>query len=166
MIENFNEIKNFLTGEENETISLIKQITVIPAPSTKEFKRAEFIKNKLISYGAKGVYIDDVFNVIYPVNVKNSTNVTAFFAHTDTVFSDETTMPLTDDGEYIYSPGVTDNVVCVAQMLTVCKYIATRGVEDNGNGLLFVFNSCEEGLGNLKGAKKIFEDFGSVTKRA
>jgi hypothetical protein len=47
MIENFNEIKNFLTGEENETISLIKQITVIPAPSTKEFKRAEFIKNKL-----------------------------------------------------------------------------------------------------------------------
>lgn len=155
-------LQNFLNSQEKELFDLIKQITLIPAPSYKEKNRAEFIKAWLENNGAKGVYIDEVFNVIYPVNIENCNDITLFLTHIDTVFPDEEPMPYIDDGEYIHSPGVIDNVVCVAQMLTVCKYIASDC--NNYKGLLFVFNSCEEGLGNLKGTRQIFKDFsGRIT---
>ncbi len=151
-------LQDFLNSQETEIFDLIKTITLIPAPSYKEKKRAEFIKAWLEKNGAKGVYIDDVYNVIYPVNIEGSNDITLFLTHTDTVFPDEEPMPYIDDGEYIHSPGVIDNVVCIAQMLTVCKYIA-NSCSNNYKGLLFVFNSCEEGLGNLKGTRQIFKDF-------
>ncbi len=151
-------LQNFLSSQESELFDLLKNITLIPAPSYKERNRAEYIKNYLENNGAKGVYIDDVNNVIYPVNIENSNDITLFLTHIDTVFPDETPMPYIDDGEYIHSPGVIDNVVCVAQMLTVCKYIANN-LSDDYKNLLFVFNSCEEGLGNLRGTRAIFESF-------
>ena len=151
-------LQNFLNSQEKELFDLIKQITLIPAPSYKEKNRAEFIKAWLENNGAKGVCIDEVFNVIYPVNIENCNDITLFLTHIDTVFPDEEPMPYIDDGEYIHSPGVIDNVVCVAQMLTVCKYIANN-CSSNYKGLLFVFNSCEEGLGNLRGTRAIFESF-------
>ncbi len=151
-------LQNFLNTQESEIFELLKQITLIPAPSYKEKNRAEFIKSWLENNGAKGVYIDDAYNVIYPVNLDGNDGITLFLTHIDTVFPNETPMPYIDDGEYIHSPGVIDNAVCVAQMLTVCKYIAKNYTSDYKN-LLFVFNSCEEGLGNLKGTRKIFEDF-------
>lgn len=152
-----NDLKQFLQAHENEVFDLIKQITLIPAPSYKEGRRAEFIKNYLELQGAKGVYIDEATNVIYPVNAGNE-NV-LFLTHIDTVFPDEEPMPYVDDGEYIHSPGVIDNVVCVAQMLIVCKYIAKTVNTANYKNLIFAFNSCEEGLGNLKGVKNIFKNF-------
>ena len=151
-------LHDFLTSQESELFDLIKNITLIPAPSYKEKKRAEYIKNYLEENGAKGVYIDEVYNVIYPVNIDGSNDITLFLTHIDTVFPDESPMPYIDDGEYIHSPGVIDNVVCVAQMLTVCKYIANN-LNDGYKNMLFVFNSCEEGLGNLKGTRAIFESF-------
>ena len=151
-------LHDFLTSQESELFDLIKNITLIPAPSYKEKKRAEYIKNYLEENGAKGVYIDEVYNVIYPVNIDGSNDITLFLTHIDTVFPDESPMPYIDDGEYIHSPGVIDNVVCVAQMLTVCKYIANN-LNDGYKNMLFVFNSCEEGLGNLRGTRAIFESF-------
>ena len=150
-------LQSFLNGQESELFDLLKNITLIPAPSYKERKRAEYIKNYLEQNGAKNVYIDDVNNVIYPVNIEGSNDITLFLTHIDTVFPDETPMPYIDDGEYIHSPGVIDNVICVAQMLTVCKYIANN--VSSYKNLLFVFNSCEEGLGNLRGTRAIFESF-------
>ena len=153
------KVASFLNENEGETLNLIKALCQIPAPSRKEQARANFVKNYLDSVGAKGVFIDDALNVIYPVNVTSSNDIVVFLAHTDTVFADETPMPYSNDGEYIYSPGVCDNTVCLAQMLTLCKYVTKNNLNSNV-GVLFVANSCEEGLGNLKGVKKVFESYG------
>lgn len=148
----------FLKENEQETKNLIKNLCKIPAPTGSEENRALFCKNYLESVGAKNVYIDEVKNCVYPVGNLTG-DIILFLAHTDTVFPDTTAMAYVEDDNYAYSPGICDNTVSVAQMLTVCKYIASSGIKPNGVGVLFVFNSCEEGMGNLKGVKHIFSKY-------
>ncbi|MBQ6998600.1 MAG: M20/M25/M40 family metallo-hydrolase [Clostridia bacterium] len=148
----------------DEAKELLRQICLIPAPSHHEEKRAEFIKNWLEEIGAKGTYIDDALNVVYPVNCNGRDDITVFMAHTDTVFPDLTEpMPYSEDDKNIYSPGVGDDTFCLVAMLMAVKYIVQNNLKPNC-GILFVANSCEEGLGNLKGVKQIMNDYSGRVK--
>ena len=49
-------------------------------------------------------------------------------------------------------------------MMMVIKFIVKKGLKPEG-GILFVANSCEEGLGNLKGTRKLFEDYAGRVKK-
>ena len=146
--------------EENQTLLLetLKELCAIPAPSGKEEKRAAYCKQWLENVGAKGVYIDDALNVIFPLNCEESSDITVFVAHTDTVFPDLETMPYVDDGEKIHCPGVGDDTASLVVMLCLAKYCVENDLRPAG-GYLFVCNSCEEGLGNLKGTRQLFRDY-------
>jgi di/tripeptidase len=74
------------------------------------------------------------------------------------VFPDTTPFTLKSDGEYFYAPGVCDDTSSLAIMLMVTKFIIKNNVKPS-RGILIVANSCEEGLGNLKGTRKLFEDY-------
>jgi len=141
-----------------ELITLIKDLCNIPAPSNYEEKRAEFIKNWLIDIGAEGVYIDDALNVVYPINCNNSSDIVLFVAHTDTVFPDTEPMPLFTEGDRMYCPGIGDDTANLAMMLYVVKYIVQNKLKPS-RGIIFSANSGEEGLGNLKGIRKLMEDY-------
>ncbi|MCI5489551.1 MAG: M20/M25/M40 family metallo-hydrolase [Enterocloster aldenensis] len=90
-------------------------------------------------------------------------------AHTDVVFPDEEELPLRVEEGRIYCPGVGDDTACLVSLLLAAKYIAghvgspgwkeLRGPD--APGLVLVCNSGEEGLGNLKGVRKICQDYGS-----
>lgn len=151
-------ILGFLKEHEDETLSLIETLCKIPAPSWHEEKRAEFCKNWLESCGAKGVYIDEALNVLYPVGCDNKNDIVLFMAHTDTVFPDTEPMPFSSDGEYFYSPGVGDDTACLACLLMVAKYVAANKFTAPC-GILFAANSGEEGLGNLKGTREIMKNY-------
>jgi len=158
------EIIDYIENSVDEARELLKQLCLIPAPSNHEEKRAEFCKNWLESIGAEGVYIDSALNVVYPVNCGGRDDITVFMAHTDTVFPDMTEpMPYSEDEKNIYSPGVGDDTVCLVMMLMTVKYIIEKGIKP-GCGMLFVANSGEEGLGNLKGSRKIMEDYAGRVK--
>ena len=149
----------YIESHIDETMALLKEICLIPAPSHMEHKRAEFINNWLHSIGAKESYIDEALNVVCPINCDGRDDITVFMAHTDTVFPDtEYPMPYTEDDEKIYSPGVVDDTIEVVIILMAVKYVIERGLKPHC-GMLFVANSCEEGLGNLKGVKKICKDY-------
>ena len=153
------EILKYLENNNEETLKLIEDLCKIPAPSGKEERRAEFVKNYMESFGAKGVYIDQALNVIYPVGIEGKNKIVVFMAHTDTVFPDTTyPMPFKRDETTLYSPGVGDDTVCLAIMLIVAKYVTEKGLKTD-TGVLFVANSCEEGLGNLKGSRQLMKDF-------
>ncbi len=156
------EILNYLENSFQETLDLIETLCAIPAPSGKEEKRAEFIKKWLTENGAEGVYIDDAFNVLYPINCENA-EITLFLAHTDTVFPDLEPMPFKKDEKYLYSPGVGDDTTSLAIMLMVAKYVAKNKLKAK-KGILFAANSCEEGLGNLKGIKEIMKNYKNITE--
>ena len=151
-------IKDFAQRNESELLELLKQLCAIPAPSGLEQERAAFCKNWLAGIGAEGVYIDEALNVIYPLNCEGSDQITVFVAHTDTVFPDLEPMPYVDDGVNVYCPGVGDDTASLCVLLMMAKYYLETGIKPEG-GILFVCNSCEEGLGNLKGVRQLFADY-------
>ncbi len=152
---NYNQ---YASDNFNEAYDLLKKLCQIPAPSGMEEKRAEFIKEYLEKIGATGVYIDEAKNVIYPLNCENSDKITVFAAHTDTVFPDLSPMPMREENGRFYCPASGDDTASVAVLLIAIKYFLLNSIKPE-NGVLFVFNSCEEGLGNLKGTKTLFKNF-------
>ena len=157
MLSNEN-IKKYALECYEESVALLKSLCLIPAPSGNELARAEFCRDFLVEAGAKGVYIDEAYNCVCPINADGSDELTVFVAHTDTVFPDTEPMPYSDDGVKISCPGVGDDTASLALMLLAVRYIIKNNIKLE-RGALFVANSCEEGLGNLKGTRKIFEDY-------
>ena len=153
-------IYDFLTGHQEEHLQLLTTLARIPAPSGHEEKRAAFCKDWLEAQGAEGVYIDDALNVIYPIGVTDDNPLVVFAAHSDVVFPDTDPLPLKIEDGKICCPGIGDDTACAAALMMCAKYIAQNRLQPKDCGVLLVVNSCEEGLGNLKGTKKLFADFG------
>ena len=68
-----------------------------------------------------------------------------------------------EDEVYLRCPGVCDDTVCVAILLVYSKYLKQSKYVPR-RSLLFSANSCEEGLGNLKGARQLFSDYKNISK--
>lgn len=151
-------IQNFIAQNTEEIFEMLRALCAIPAPSHAEQGRAEYCKKWLETAGAKGVSIDSADNVVFPLGCEESDDITVFAAHTDTVFPDTEPMPYKDDGEKIHSPGVADDTTSVVVLLMMAKFFIENNIIPQ-KGILFVCNSCEEGLGNLKGTRRIFSDY-------
>ncbi len=155
---NINSIKEYVAAHMEELYALHREICLIPAPSHHEERRAAYCKEWFEKNLGIGAYIDEALNVIFPYG-ECKDNITVLAAHTDTVFPDmEYPMPFSDDGVYLRSPGVGDDTASLAVLMMVAKYFVENKV-DAGAGVLFVANSCEEGLGNLKGTRRLFADY-------
>lgn len=157
-------LTDFINENFNEVLDIIRDLCRIPAPSHDESERARFCKAYLDEMGCEGVYIDGADNVIFPYFCNVYDNITVFAAHTDTVFPDTEPYPYSEDKEKIYCPGVGDNTASVAVLMAVAKYFTEKKIKPSC-GVLFVLNSCEEGLGNLKGTRALFDAFGHRIKR-
>lgn len=157
-------ILDFIEKNEELIYKTLKELCLIPAPSHNELNRAEYCKSWLENFGAEGVYIDNALNVIFPINCNTSSQITVLAAHTDTVFPDTEPMPYHDDSEKVFCPGVSDDTASVVTLLLTAKYFIENNIVPN-NGIMFVCNSCEEGLGNLKGTKQLFADFDGRIKQ-
>lgn len=156
-----NDILKTIEGSSQEAFDLLVELGKIPAPSHQEEKRAEFCKKWLEDQGAKGVYIDDALNVVYPVGCTDDNPIVVVMAHTDVVFPDTTELPMSVEDGKLYCPGIGDDTIHVVALLMAAKYVAQHNLTPANGGMLFVANACEEGLGNLKGTRKIMEKYGS-----
>lgn len=158
------EILNYIDRHEQEAIDVLVRLAKIPAPSNQEGQRVEFCKTWLEDQGAEGVFVDDAGNVIYPIGCEGDKPIMAFMAHSDVVFPDLEELPLRIEDGKIYCPGIGDDTANVVALLMAAKYIAENHLQPTSCGLLLVVNAGEEGLGNLKGARKIIEAYGSRIK--
>ena len=79
-------------------------------------------------------------------------------AHTDTVFPDETPIPVKIEDGMIKAPGVGDDTTNVCAILMTLKYLAGAPVMPEQD-TVFVLNACEEGLGNLKGCRAVVKRY-------
>lgn len=151
-------LQTYINQNFEATLELLRSLCHIPAPSHKEHDRARFCKNWLEDNGAKGVYIDEALNVIFPLNCENSNEITVLAAHTDTVFPDMEPLPYQEDEEKIYCPGVGDDTASLAVLMMTAKFFIENQIHPS-KGILFVCNSAEEGLGNLKGTRQLMKDY-------
>jgi len=153
-------VYNYIREHSEEAFSLLTQLAQIPAPSHHEERRASFCLNWLKQHGAEDAYIDDALNVLCPIGCTQEKELVVFMAHSDVVFPDTTPLPLSVSDGKLYCPGVGDDTANVVALLMAARYIVQNNLRPKDYGVLLVVNSCEEGLGNLKGCRKIMEDFG------
>ena len=154
------EIFDYIDRHRQQALELLCQLARIPAPSNHEQERAAFCRDWLERQGAKGVYIDEALNVIYPVGCDGQGPLVVLMAHSDLVFPDTTPLPLSIEDGCIRCPGIGDDTANVAALMMTARYIARQELTPRGRGVLIVINSGEEGLGNLKGCRAIMERFG------
>ena len=147
-----------------EELELLRTLAQIPAPSGHEEKRAEFIRDWLLSQGAPvgSVRIDDAKNVILSLpggsRDKADDGCAVFAAHTDVVFPDTDPLPLAESAERLLAPGVGDDTANLVGLLLAARYLMLNRVPLDRR-VLVVANSCEEGLGNLAGTRELFRHY-------
>ena len=139
-------------------VKLLETLAAIPSPSHHEERRAAFLQQWLKEAGAEGVYVDAAKNVILPFGIRDRDDITVYMAHIDVVFPDTSPLPVRIEDGNMYAPGVGDDTANVTALLTCVKYILDHGLKPK-EPVLLVFNSCEEGLGNLDGCRQIMKDF-------
>lgn len=153
------DFERYIEQNEEEAAALLRTLCAIPAPSGREERRAAFCRDWLTAHGAEGVFIDEALNVVYPYRAAQAADLALFMAHTDTVFPDMEPMALTERDRKMFCPGVGDDTANVALLLLAAAYVAQEKPETDG-GLVFALNSCEEGLGNLKGSRALMARYG------
>lgn len=155
------EVIAYVEAHREETMQLLTELARIPAPSNHEERRAAFCANWLKGNGVKNVDTDPVLNVVCPFgDCGAGSPVTVFMAHSDVVFPDTEELPLRMENGRIYCPGIGDDTVHVVNLLMAARYIAQNGLEPKDGGVLLVVNSGEEGLGNLRGSRRITDEYG------
>lgn len=102
-------------------------------------------------------------NVILPFAIEGRNDITVYMAHTDVVFPDTAPLPVREQDGVLYAPGIGDDTANVVGILTCVRYILDHGLKPK-EPVLLVLNSCEEGLGNLKGSRQIMTDFAGRIK--
>ena len=144
-----------LAGLTQWVVDEAMQIQQIAAPTFHEKERALHVAKRFREFRLDDVSIDNLNNVYGRIAGEQSEAAVLVLAHTDTVFSADTDLSIRRCGNLIYGPGIGDNSVGVAAMLGAIKSIQACGSAPECD-IWFVADSCEEGLGDLRGAKAAY----------
>lgn len=132
-----------------------KTICKIGAPSFQEANRAAYIKEIFQSLDLEDITIDEVGNVIGYIYGQSRRPQLLLSAHIDTVFPMGTDTEVKVNNGIFYAPGIGDNTRGVAEIIATVRAIKKHSLNFQGT-LMVCGNVCEEGEGDLKGVKHLF----------
>jgi len=147
----------YIKAAEPETIEEQIRLCEIPAPPFKEHERAAYYKEQFIKLGLKNVRIDREGNVIGERPGAGSGPTLVLAAHLDTVFPEGTNTKVTRDGAILKAPGIGDDCRGLAVVLAVARALNQAEIQTQGT-IIFVGDVGEEGLGNLRGVRHLFQE--------
>ena len=167
-MNDFASLDRWCETHREEQLALLKTLAAIPAPSHQEEKRVRFILSWLSENGIEGAYSDEAKNVLLPLGCSDAdgaprSGIHVFAAHTDIVFPDTDPLTVTEQDGKLFAPGVGDDTANAVALLMIAKYLKESGMAPS-EPVLLVWNSCEEGLGNLKGTRQLFKDYSGRVK--
>lgn len=148
---------DYLKATEPDTINDQIKACEIPAPTFQEQKRAEHFKQRFTELGLKNVRIDGIGNVIGERPGAGSGPTLVLAAHLDTVFPEGTDVKVKRNGSILSGPGIGDDCRGLGVILAVARALDEAKVETQGT-VLFVANVGEEGLGDLRGVRHLFNN--------
>lgn len=144
------------------TIRQARAIQQIPAPTFAETERAAYVADVFRGLGLQQVELDAQRNVYARVpGGRPERPALLVTAHTDTIFHAGTDLAQREDGDLVYGPGLGDNSMGVAGLLSLARWLMAQ--PQPPVDVWFVATSGEEGLGDLIGMKAAFARLGSLT---
>jgi tripeptide aminopeptidase len=142
-----------------QLLDLACEIQQIPAPTFHESARAIFVRDRMAAEGLAGVEIDELSNVFARLPGRDPDAASLLVtAHLDTVFPADVPLTLVRSADRIAGPGIGDNSLGVAGLLGLVW--ALRGQLLPGD-LLLAANVGEEGLGDLRGMRRVVDRLGA-----
>lgn len=135
-------------------IAEIVALTEIPAPTFDEAARAERFASLARDAGLSNVEIDKAGNVL-ALRKGGGGPLLVIAAHLDTVFPKATEVTVRRSGTRLAAPGIGDNALGLAALLAVARAMNAANIETTSD-ILFVANVAEEGEGDLRGVKHLF----------
>jgi acetylornithine deacetylase/succinyl-diaminopimelate desuccinylase-like protein len=133
----------------------------VPAPTFEEGRRAEFVAQRMRQLQLGEPRRDAEGNVICELAGAAGRPTIVVMAHLDTVFGATTPIKVRREGNLLHGPGIGDNSMAVAAMLWLGR--ALRDLPGRGT-LVLTANTGEEGLGNLRGARALWEQYGQTAE--
>jgi acetylornithine deacetylase/succinyl-diaminopimelate desuccinylase-like protein len=106
--------------------------------------------------GLTNVEIDDEGNVIGLRKGTGNGPLIAIAGHLDTVFPEGTNVKVRREGTRLFAPGVGDDSRALAVLLEIIRAMDAAKIQTSGD-ILFIGNVGEEGPGDLRGMKYLFE---------
>jgi tripeptide aminopeptidase len=142
---------------ESQTIDEQIRFCEVPAPPFKESARGQLLQSAFQELALQHVRIDRAGNVLgdRPGTAPRPRLVVA--AHLDTVFPEGTNVKVKREGRILRGPGIGDNCRGLAVLVAVARSLRNAGVQTPGS-ITFVANVGEEGLGDLRGMKTLFNE--------
>ena len=131
------------------------KICSIPAPPFGERERAEYLREKFRAAGLAEAYTDEEGNCIALRRGASMSPLLVVSAHLDTVFPAGTDFTVRREQHRLFAPGIADDGCGLAALLALVRVLQTCAVETEGS-LLFVGTVGEEGEGDLRGARYLF----------
>jgi len=145
-----------LAAEHERTVQDLITLTEIPAPPFAEEKRAAAYLDMLRAHGLEEVEQDEIGNVMGIRRGFGNGDMLVVAAHLDTVFPAGTDVRVKREGTKLMAPGIGDDTWSLAVNLAYLRAMDAAGIRTR-HDILFVGDVGEEGLGDLRGVRHLFE---------
>ncbi len=152
-----NQLHTAAAKRTEAVAALTQRICEVPAPTGNEWQRAQLVASLWQERGYTPE-IDAVGNVYIRRGQREHHPVLMLLAHIDTVFPQTSPIAVVRQGDILRGPGIGDNSVNVAAMISALDILDELGLE-TATDIVAVADVGEEGLGNLLGARTAVERY-------
>jgi tripeptide aminopeptidase len=142
-----------------EALTIDDQVRIceVEAPPFQEGKRALMYAQLMRDAGLRNVRIDVEGNVIGERPGSAARPNLVLSAHLDTVFPPGTDVRVKREGRILRGPGIGDDCRGLADLIAIARALNKSSVTTPGT-ITFVGTVGEEGLGDLRGVRRLFNE--------
>lgn len=123
----------FMEDDQEEIIQKQIELTLIPAPTGHEEKKAQRLLEMFQEEGLEDCHIDEFGNAIGILKGSGDGKTTICEGHMDTVFPMDTELKLRREDGWIYCPGIVDDTRGCATVLSTIRAIKHANIEMKGD---------------------------------
>ena len=154
--EAFGHIK----AQMDQTTEDLITLTEVLAPPFMEDEKGKVFAKMLEEAGLDSIWTDKVGNVIgLRKGTAGESGYVGVDAHLDVVFPEGTNVTVEKVGDTLKAPGIGDDTRGLAMLISMLKAMNKADIKTEKD-LLFVGSVGEEGLGDLRGMKYMFNESG------
>jgi tripeptide aminopeptidase len=158
-----NQARQQLRRAEPSTIDTQVSLCEIAAPPFREAARGRAIAALFTDAGLARVHVDAVGNVLGELPAHGTGPHVVISAHLDTVFPPGTDVTVRRQGSTLRGPGIGDDCRGLAVLVALAR-VAGAGLVTTDGPVTFVATVGEEGLGDLRGVRYLFDHMDGIAR--